>query len=66
MIFRDIETYSRVYDYSMFTLSRLALNKVSTLDMLYIYRTSLVGRIVKNLHEVQETWVPSLDWEDPL
>ena len=27
---------------------------------------SLVDKTVKNLLAVQETWVPSLDWEDPL
>ena len=28
--------------------------------------TSLVAQMVKNLPKVQETWVPSLGWEDPL
>ena len=27
---------------------------------------SLVAQLVKNLSAVQETWVPSLGWEDPL
>ena len=27
---------------------------------------SLVAQTVKNLPAVQETWVRSLDWEDPL
>ena len=27
---------------------------------------SLVARTVKNLPAMQETWVPSLGWEDPL
>ena len=27
---------------------------------------SLVAQIVKRLSETQETWVRSLDWEDPL
>ena len=27
---------------------------------------SLVAQMVKNLPAVQETWVQSLDWEDPL
>ena len=26
----------------------------------------LVAQLVKNLPAMQETWVPSLDWEDPL
>ena len=29
-------------------------------------RASLGARTVKNLPAVQETWVGSLDWEDPL
>ena len=27
---------------------------------------SLMAEMVKNLHAVQETWVQSLGWEDPL
>ena len=27
---------------------------------------SLVAKTVKNLPAMQDTWVPSLDWEDPL
>ena len=27
---------------------------------------SLVAQMVKNLPAMQETWVPFLDWEDPL
>ena len=29
-------------------------------------RTSLMVQTVKNLPATQETWVPSLDWEDSL
>ena len=29
-------------------------------------RASLVAQMVKNLPAVQETWVQSLGWEDPL
>ena len=29
-------------------------------------RASLVAQTVKNLPAMQETWVPSLGWEDPL
>ena len=28
--------------------------------------TSLVAQMVKNVPAMQETWVRSLDWEDPL
>ena len=31
-----------------------------------ILRASLVAPLVKNLPAMWETWVPSLDWEDPL
>ena len=31
-----------------------------------VYRNSLVAQLVKNLPTVQETWVKSLGWEDPL
>ena len=27
---------------------------------------SLVAQMVKNLHAMQDTWVQSLGWEDPL
>ena len=30
------------------------------------FGTSLVAQLVKNLSAVQETWVQSLVWEDPL
>ena len=30
------------------------------------YRASLVAQLVKNLPAMWETWVQSLDWEDPL
>ena len=29
-------------------------------------RASLVAQLVKNAPAMQETWVPSLGWEDPL
>ena len=32
----------------------------------HIYKASLVAQSVKNLPAVQETWVRSLGWEDPL
>ena len=31
-----------------------------------IFRASLVAQLVKNLPAMQETWVQSLGWEDPL
>ena len=31
-----------------------------------MFRTTLVAQTVKNLPAMQETWVRSLGWEDPL
>ena len=33
---------------------------------MYVYGASLIAQLVKNLHVMQETWVRSLGWEDPL
>ena len=33
---------------------------------LWINRASLVAQLVKNPPAIQETWVRSLGWEDPL
>ena len=33
---------------------------------LQYYWISLVAQTVRNLHAMQETWVQSLGWEDPL
>ena len=42
--------------------------KYSVCELLYfiVPRTSLVAQVVKNLSVMQETWVQSLDQEDPL
>ena len=31
-----------------------------------LYRVSLVAQMLKNLPAMQETWIQSLGWEDPL
>ena len=31
-----------------------------------IYMASLVAKMIKNPPAMKETWVPFLDWEDPL
>ena len=36
------------------------------LIFIYLFRASFVAQRVKNLPAVQETWVPSLGWEDLL
>ena len=33
---------------------------------LYFIGTSLIAQLVKNLPAMQETWIQSLGWEDPL
>ena len=35
-------------------------------NLCLIFWASLVAQIVKNLPEMRETWIWSLDWEDPL
>ena len=39
---------------------------IVTLQCCVSFWASLVAQMVKNLPEMQETWVRSLDWEDPL
>ena len=34
--------------------------------LLQYFWASLMAQLVKNLPEMQETWVQSLGWEDPL
>ena len=36
------------------------------MSALYNQWACLVAQIVKNLPAMQETWAPSLGWEDPL
>ena len=36
------------------------------LDSTTQWESSLIAQLVKNLPAMRETWVPSLDWEDPL
>ena len=33
---------------------------------IFMFRTTLVAQTVKNLPAMQETWVRSLGWDDPL
>ena len=42
------------------------LQRIRYLDSIINSRASLVTQSVKNLPAVQETWVQSLGWEDPL
>ena len=39
---------------------------VTKLNCTEVYKVSLVAQTVKNLPAMQETWVLSLGWEDPL
>ena len=42
------------------------INKFWLSILLTTYRDSLVAQLVKNLPAMQETWVRSQSWEDPL
>ena len=44
----------------------LFLRETLSLPRLLDRPRSLVAQLVKNLPAMQETWVPSLGWEDPL
>ena len=40
--------------------------KIGLVERLNLHRTSLVAQLVKNPPIMQETWVQSLGWEEPL
>ena len=44
----------------------LFLRETLSLPRLLATQRSLVAQLVKNQPAMQETWVPSLGWEDPL
>ena len=44
----------------------MSVKSSSFIDPFIIIWASLVAQLVKNLPAVQETWVRSLGWEDPL
>ena len=44
----------------------MACSFIELCKSLYHNRASLVAQSVKNLPAIQETWVQSLGWEDPL
>jgi len=44
----------------------MAYSFIELCKSLYHNRDSLVAQSVKNLPAIQETWVRSLGWEDPL
>ena len=50
----------------MFIAAAAVCVSVSMCVCMCIEWASLVAQLVKNLPEVQETWVRSLGWEDPL
>ena len=49
-----------------FTLKTALVWRLKYMITLTLYRASLVAQLVKNLPALQETWVRSLGWEDPL
>ena len=46
--------------------SQTRLSNYTHIREYFVSWASLVSQRVKNLPEMQETWVSSLDWEDPL
>ena len=46
--------------------SRTRLSDLTNFLTFFCMRASLVAQLVKNLSTMPETWVRSLDWEDPL
>ena len=49
------------YDTQMFFLTAKCFSQIPT-----NWRASLLAQMVKNLSAMQESWVRSLGWEDPL
>ena len=47
-------------------LQTMSLKLILMVSILPQQRASLVAQTVKNLPAMQETWVRSLGWEDPL
>ena len=47
-------------------LSMYASSEVPTIPTRIGLQASLVAQLVKNLPAVQQTWVRSLGWEDPM
>ena len=45
---------------------KLRISNITNYCLLFILWASLVAQMVRNLPAVQETWVRSLGWEDPL
>ena len=41
-------------------------DSIEYLSFLLVLKSSLVAQMVKHLPTMQETWVQSLGWEDPL
>ena len=47
-------------------LSRVFSNTCNSVIIEHLWGASIVDQLVKNLYAMQETWVQSLGWEDPL
>ena len=63
----DGETMETVTDF-IFLGSKITADDECNheIKMLASWRSSLVAQMVKHLPAIQETWVRSLGWEDPL
>ena len=75
MLLNSSTHYLKIFHFRMSSLKQSGLliiikpqlsSKVSMFCMIHGKWVSLVAKIVKNLPAMQETWVWSLDWEDPL
>ena len=58
--------FSPILSWSEPLVALTCLLRSNILGSLPLLRSSLVAQMVKHLPTVQETWVPSLGWEDPL
>ena len=56
----------KIYEYN-YIINSLSNGSYFILKLCYFYTwASLEAHMIKNLPAVQETWVQSLGWEDPL
>ena len=69
--FKSLFSITLKYKYkltALFSLLNMCVESRMTRDVIQLpmWRASLVAQMVKNLPEMQETWVWSSGWEDPL
>ena len=67
---KESDTTERLHFHFLYQLSHQSL-ELAIKNHLFLLKyncfgASLVAQLVKNLPTMRETWVQSLDWEDPL